>query len=570
MAVQQNDRHKRRGVRRRAEEQFSTALSSVHEQKHRWGSKRLAISAIGVAVATGLLYASVLRDPFISFDDREYVTDNPFVKAGITWRTFTWAWTSFDHANWHPLTWLSHALDVQLFGMNPVGHHLTSLLLHAVNAALVFAFFAKSTTSFWRSLTVSVIFAAHPLNVESVAWIAERKSVLCMLFSLLTMVLYLSYSRRPKIAGMAGLTLTYFFAIAAKPMAVTLPCVLVLLDRWPLQRVRSWHQLVATKSLWLEKLPLFAISIASCVTTILAQLQSGSVSPLEIFPLHLRLENAAISYVWYAWKMIAPVRLAFLYPWPSRGAALWECLVAVILITAGAMFAWSERERRPYLLAGALWFAGTLVPMIGILQVGSQARADRYAYFPMIGLVTAAVWWCAEITWPQVKQHKVQSAFAIAAALTLAGITLNQLKYWRSDYALWLHTWQVTSNNYLAADKVGVALQAEKRFTDAAPYFEQALRINPSDPLANFNVGTSLQLQGRLREAIARYQVTSGQGTTPLLRAEAYENMGTAYIQLGDASAARVSYLNALRYDPQRISVVAALNALDGRNEKLD
>jgi hypothetical protein len=526
-----------------------------------WTRKQTAIGALGVALTSALLYLPILRNPFISFDDREYVTENPVIKAGLTWHTFAWAWTSFDHANWHPITWISHAVDVQFFGMSPAGHHLTSLLFHAANAALLFLFLAKATRSPAMSLAVAAVFAVHPLNVESVAWVAERKNLLCAFWSLLGLLAYLGYSQQPiprRLAAVAGL---FFMALASKPMAVTFPFLLLLLDRWPLERVASWRQLLTTKSMWVEKIPLFALSGASCIITLIAQHRSNSIVAIAVLPVSLRLENAIVSYGFYGLKLVWPAGLAFLYPWPSHAPGLWALVSSVTFLVGISVFAWSERERRPYVLAGWLWFLGALVPVIGMVQVGSQARADRYAYIPMIGLLIAAVWLMADIM-RELKRYKVGIALLVSTTVALGLCSRKQIDYWRSNYDLWLHAFQVTADNYLAADKVGVALQDEGRPEEAYPYFEQVLRINSADPLANFNVGVKSHLQGDIRGAIRFYQVTANQETDPMLRAEAFENMGTAYRQLGDLPAARESYLKALQYDPRRSRIYTVLREM--------
>lgn len=530
-----------------------------------WSPKQLAVAALGVALASALLYLPILRNPFISFDDREYVTENSQIKAGLTWQTFAWAWTSLDHANWHPLTWISHATDVQLFGMWPAGHHLTSLLFHAANAALLFLFLAQATRLPLASLAVAALFAVHPLNVESVAWIAERKNLLSAFWSLVGLLAYVSFARSPSRMRLAGVTGLFFLALASKPMAVTFPFLLLLLDRWPLERVASWKELLTDKSLWVEKIPLFALSTASCIVTVIAQHRSNSFATL---PLQLRLENAIISYGFYALKLVWPSGLAFLYPWPLHAPDNWALVSSATFLVGITVFAWSERERRPYVLAGWLWFLGALVPVIGIVQVGSQARADRYAYFPKIGLLIAAVWLLAELVRRQAKYLKLGVAVFLVAVLGLGLCSRRQTDYWRSNYDLWLHAFQVTDGNYLAADKVGVALQDESRYNEALPYFESALRINAADPLANFNVGANLHLQGKLQEAIGLYQVTANQPTSPTLRAEAFENMGTAYRQLGDPAKARESYLKALQFDPQRTRIYAVLREMDAHPDR--
>jgi tetratricopeptide (TPR) repeat protein len=507
------------------------------------------------------VYLPVVRHPFISFDDPEYVTENPHVKEGLTWDSFKWAWSSLEHANWHPLTWISHAADVQLFGMAPAGHHLVSLSLHAVNAGLLFLFLAAATQLPGRSFLVSLLFALHPLNVEAVAWVAERKSLLSEFWSLLALVAYTHYARSPEqrkqwFAVTIGLVL---LALASKPMAITLPCLFLLLDRWPFERVASWGELFRKRKLWLEKIPLFVLSAGSAIITIVAQQRAHSFSSIAVLSLPLRLENAILSYDAYLLSLVLPTRLSFFYPWPLHPIPAWEILGEFLILVCITALAWRVRLRHAYFLTGWLWFLGTLVPVVGILQVGSQARADRYTYLPMIGFWIAVVWLTAEIVG---RGRPYFVGLSLVLSVTFAVVTRGQLDYWRSDYDLWLHAFYVTTDNHLAADKVGVALQKDGRYEDAFSFFNQALRIDGSDPLANFNIGVEHHLRGEMQRAIQFYEVTANQNTDPKLRADAFENMASVYTSLGNLPAARDDYLKTLQFDPQRTRVYAKLRAL--------
>lgn len=513
----------------------------------------------------GCLYVPILRNPFISFDDPDYVTENAHVKEGFRWHTFAWAWTSLEHGNWHPVTWMSHMADVQAFGLKPSSHHFVSLSIHAANAALVFLVLAVFTRRPGLSFVVALLFSVHPLNVESLAWVAERKSLLSALWSLLALLAYFHYAAKANVKWLVAATGLFFIALASKPMAITLPFLLLLLDRWPLERVDSWHELFTHRGLWTEKLVMFAFCVASAVVTIVAQHRSNSFASIAQISIPLRLENAIVSYGFYAWKLIWPLKLAFLYPWPQHTPSLVELAGASLFLFGATVVAWKQRLRRPWLMVGWLWFLGTLVPVIGIVQVGSQSRADRYAYIPMIGLLVAAVWSGAEVMQARSFPRFRPAYLAVAViAIFLAAVSRKQMGFWLSDYDLWLHAW-VTTGNYLAADKVGVALQKEGRYQDALPYFEQALRINSADPLANFNIGADLHLRGKVLDALPYYQVTAGQNTAPLLRADAFENMGAAYQQLGDLRLARDNYSKAVQYDPGRTRVYVALQDIEAR-----
>jgi hypothetical protein len=529
------------------------------QSERTWTRMQIMATAFTVAVVSACLYLPTLRHPFISFDDPDYVTENAHVRKGLNWETVRWAWTSLEHANWHPITWIAHAADVQTFGLTPAGHHLTSLILHAANAGLLFLFFAKVTRSPHCSFVVAALFAVHPFNVESVAWVAERKSLLSAFWSMLTLLAYAGYVNKPGLKRLAVVSGFFFLALASKPMAITLPFLLLVLDRWPFERVSSWKQLLTTKNLWVEKGLLIALSVGSGIVTVVAQHRAHSISSLTAVPLPLRFENAIISCAWYAWKLVWPSGLAILYPWPLHPPPILEIGAAAIFLIITTTLVWNERERRPHLMTGWLWFLGTLVPVIGILQVGPQARADRYDYIPMIGLLVAAVWSMAQVAerWP-----RLRVAVVIAVASVLTASSLKQIGYWRSDYDLWSHALRVTTDNYIASDKVGLALQTEGRYEEALSYFEQSLGINSTDPLANFNVGANLQLRGRVRDALPLYQVTANQDTDPILRAQAFENLGAAYWQLGDLQAARENYLKALHYDPQQKRIYGALREL--------
>lgn len=458
-------------------------------------------------------------------------------------------------------------MDVQVFGMNPAGHHLTSLLLHGLNAALLFLFLATATRSPGASLAVAGVFAVHPLNVESVAWVAERKNLLCAFWFLTLLLAYFGYAHKPNRSKLFALSVLFAFSLASKPMAITAPFLLLLLDRWPLQRVTRWSDLLRNKTLWAEKIPLFMLAAGSGVVTIVAQHRSDSISSLEVFPLGIRLGNALISCGFYGLRLLWPSHLAILYPWPRELHVTQLALAAAFLCLISGMV-WRQREHRPYLLVGWLWFLGSLVPVIGIVQVGSQAHADRYAYVPMIGLLVAGVWTLAEFVQRKPTRVKWAQAGALAVVGIFAVVSRKQIMYWSSDHDLWLHAFQVTTGNYLAANKVGVALQNEGKYDEALFYFERAFHINPADPLANFNIGVHYHLNGDFETAIRFYEVTANQNTTPKLRAEAFENMGTAYRQLGDDRRARESYLNALEWDPTRNRIYAALREMNGNAQR--
>lgn len=520
-------------------------------------NRRTVLLCLLLAVGTIALYARVAHDTFLRYDDDHYVTDNVHVRAGLHWNTAVWAFTSFDEANWHPLTWLSHALDVQLFGLNPARHHEVNVVIHAANAILLFLLLQSLTGFTWRSLAVAVLFAAHPINVESVAWIAERKTVLCMFFFLLTLIAYGYYARRPSVAKYCGALVLFALALMAKPMAVTLPFVLLLLDYWPLERIRSVRESrdnssiqsarTETKStawLLLEKAPLFCLSAASAILTMKAQRAAGAVVSHHTF--WVRLANALLCYVVYLWKAIWPVHLAVLYPYRNAGWPAWEVAFSALLLACITALVLAFRRHR-YLALGWLWFLGTMVPMIGLVQVGNQAMADRYAYLPFIGLFVIVVWGATEATARLRIPIKAVASVAIVAAIVLSALTFHQLRYWRDDYSLWSHTLAITRNNFVAEDNLGEALVRQGKYDEGIAHFRNAAVIEPADPVSEVNLGIYAIQQSDLKQAAARLQYVLDLTTDPHLRATALANLGSVYFLLHDYDRARQNLESALK-----------------------
>jgi len=439
---------------------------------------------LGLFSTTLLVYAPVYRFGFVNFDDPDYVTGNPHVRNGLTMDGVVWAVTSTDAANWFPATRLSHLLDVQLFGLRPGGHHFTNALLHAFATVLLFAFLYSATGAAWPSAFVALLFAVHPLHVESVAWIAERKDVLSAFFWFLALW---SYVRRRY-----WLTLVAFcLGLMAKPMVVTLPFVLLLLDVWPLRRpLRS--------APWV-KIPLLGLAAAGAAVTYLVQRGSGAVREVGQFPLGLRVENAVVSYATYIVKMFWPARLAVFYPYPHE-LPVWEIALAALLLAGISIVVLRERRSRPYLAVGWLWYLGTLVPVIGFIQVGAQARADRYTYLPMVGLGLMLAWGL-----PEVLKGKVALSAGILACLACAALCEAQIQYWRNSETLFRHALDVTSSNYLAHHNLGVALAGEGRFPEAIQQYQAALQIEPNAANVQTDYGNALAGSGRAPEAIAHY-----------------------------------------------------------------
>ena len=540
--------------------------------------RTLLFSLVLVAVVLAC-YRPVTRNGFLNYDDDTYLTNNPHVREGLTWPTVKWAFTTYDAANYHPLTWLSHALDCQLFGLNPGAHHEVNVLLHAVNALLLFLLLRSATGFTGRSLFVAALFALHPLNVESVAWAAERKNVLSMLFFLLALHAYLWYTRRPGLRRYALIVLVFALALFSKPQVITFPFLLLLMDYWPLCRLgaslgKTTPALVPASPkvspawLVLEKIPLLLLSMASALVTMKAQRTAGAIQTLTQYSVLLRVETALISYVRYLGKAIWPSKLAALYPHPTVLYPAWRVGAAGALLILVTVLVVRARNRR-YLAVGWFWFLGTLVPMLGLVQVGVQAMADRYAYIPFIGLFLMCAWLVA--AWG--KAHHLPTEWiavpAVACLLVMASLTYRQLNYWHDTSAFWLHTLAVTEDNFIAHDSLGDYLLEEGRIEEAAVQFRTALAIHPLDLPANLNLGTYEHSRGNLQGAIERYQIVARHAGDIGLRAIAHGNLGSAYRQLGDLARAKQEFETALQLKPDRTMAMIGLGLIAHKNGDL-
>jgi len=513
-------------------------------------------------IASLTLYNSVSRHPFINYDDDRYVSDNAHVKDGFSWESIKWAFTSYDESNWHPLTWLSHMLDCQLFHLNPAGHHYTNALLHALNAALLFWVLYSATGFLWRSFMAAALFALHPINVESVAWVAERKNLLSLFFFLLALGAYHWYASKPRAGRYAVVAALFALGLMAKPQVITLPFVLLLWDYWPLQRAgarANQNAVMETQSIagkpwtWLvlEKLPLLAMCAASSVLTLRAQTAAGAVTSFSRYPLSIRLENAIVAYTRYLGKALWPSHLTVMYPY--RPASLTQSqillsLLLLILITAGV----ADAKKR-YLIVGWLWFLGTLVPMIGVIQVGVQAMADRYAYLPFIGLFIAACWVVSEFTENRSLSYKWLAAPSAIVLAALALVSHRQIGYWSSNLSLWSHAAAVTTGNFVAEDGIGNSLLAQGDLEQAMPHFQLAAEIHPTDPISNSNLAFYKMQHGDLAGAIALYTKVVDNTQDERSKAIAFINMGNIQKELGNLPAARDNFQAAINLRPRNV-----------------
>ncbi len=520
--------------------------------------KRVVIYCLLLVAVTLAFYNPIVRNQFVDYDDLSYIVKNNHVLAGLTWDTVKWSFTTLRDGNWHPLSWLSHALDYQLFHLNPIGHHYTSLLLHAANAVLLFLLLWRATGGIWPSLVVAALFAMHPVNVESVAWAAERKNVLSMLFFLLTLHAYDRYARTGKRHLYFAVTVLFALGLMAKPQIVTLPFVLLLWDYWPLQRMGApatagLPAAPAPRSLgylfW-EKTPLFVLAAASSVVTVIAQRLGESVRTLAEVPWSVRLENVVVSYVRYIGKAFWPSPLVPMYPRPENSLPAWQVVGATALLLLVSVLVLRWRDRR-YLPVGWFWFLGTLVPMIGIITVGEQAMADRYAYIPFIGLFIAIVWALDAVA---SKQRILRAGLASAAVLVvfvLGCLTYRQLGYWHDNETLWRYTLSVTERNYVAHSNLGLALAKVGRPDEAIFQFRTAKALHKysaGQVLAlgyyELKIGDSLEAIGECNEALRDTD-------DPKTQAAAWSGIGQAHLQLHHYDLAAENYQKALRLNPE-------------------
>lgn len=548
-----------------------------------------------LAVAVVAVYYPVHWQPFANYDDPDYVTDNLHVKAGLTWQTVKWAMTTRDAANWHPVTWISHALDTQLFDLNPAGPHDVNVLLHIVNALLLFWVLQRATGFIGRSWMVAALFALHPVNVESVAWIAERKNLLSMFFLLLTLAAYRWYASKPQLSRYLVVAVLFALGLMSKPQVITLPFVLLLWDYWPLRRLAFRHSLFAFRQkdtpgafdeiqlakdeprssaeerkakseerflrLLLEKVPLLALCAASAVFTLNAQAGGGATS---YYGLALRLQNALVSYARYLGKVFWPSGLALFYPYPLKPYPLWQvCGAAFILLAISAAVALAYRRR--YLTVGWLWFLGTLVPMIGLVQVGTQAMADRYAYLSFVGLFIMVCWLVADWTAQMHLSPVLLRAASVVVLLALVLVSHRQVGFWNDHITLWTHALEVTHNNWVAENNLGTALLKTGRMEDAIPHFRAAAALDPTDPNSTMNIGTYEQAHGNLPAAIKLYRKAAEMARNPKVKARAYNNLGYAYKDIGDLADAQTSLQSAVATDPEFVGAWISLGLVAQR-----
>ncbi|HWX43171.1 MAG TPA: tetratricopeptide repeat protein [Blastocatellia bacterium] len=545
--------------------------------------KREWLISIALVVVTLIVYWKVTGASFVNYDDPDYIIGNPHVQEGLSWDSLKWAFTATDAQNWHPLTWISHILDFQLYGANPSGHHLTSLIIHSANAALLFWTLYLMTTAVWPSAFVAALFALHPLNVESVAWVSERKNVLCTLFWILALLAYVLYSRKPQWRRFIPVIIFFALGLMSKPMVITLPFVLLLLDYWPLNRLNSRPSVDASSDtspdaeraqrsrrllrLLVEKSLLLPLVIASSVITVLAQRKGGAIISGEVFSLPFRLENAIYSYARYLGKMIWPVRLAVFYPHPRPSIATMQLVLSgAVLVLITALAVWKMKKSR-YVIVGWVWYAATLVPVIGLVQVGAQAMADRYTYIPLIGLFIGIAWSAAEWSKASTQKRSVLIVIGVSALTALALVTRVQVNYWKSTVALFDHAAAVTNGNYLAYGVLGAAYAKEGRLDDAVVNLEKSLEYDRLNYNAEHILGIVLLQKGQTGEAIDHFRRAVEIDPNAL---DGYNILGAALLDSDRVQEAVPCFLKVLEIDPNHPLACANLGFAFDREGKLD
>jgi protein O-mannosyl-transferase len=530
-----------------------------------------------LVLGTIALYWPTIQCEFVLYDDPEFLTENPHVQGGLNWEGVKWAFRNTEQAAyWAPLMWLSHMLAWQLFGMNAWGHHLINVLLHAVNTALVFLVFRRLTRATWRSLMVAALFGWHPLRVESVAWVTERKDVLSMLFWILALWGYAKYVEGAPVQSSKsnlwyGASLGMFvLGLMSKPvLVVTLPCVLLLLDYWPLRRLEPstlYSQLVTVWRLVREKVPFFVLAAAASGMTVLAEEQRGALASNAGLPLGARSGNGLISYCRYLGNLFWPTDLAVFYPRPGDWPLEQVLLAGGVLLGLSVLF-FMQRRRYPYLLVGWLWFLGVLVPVIGLVQAGAQAMADRFTYVPSLGVLILAIWGTNELTRHWRYHGQALSVVAAAAVMLCMALTRQSLGYWKDDEALFRHALEVTESNWLAHNNLGYALGKRGQSDEAIRQYQAAIRLKPNYAEAHSNLGAALNNKGQIDEAIRQFQETMR--LKPNV-ADVHSNLGAALDKKGQSDEAIRQYHEALRLKPDHAEAHNNLGAALGKKGQVD
>jgi len=520
--------------------------------------------ALLLVAITLFSYWPTFSNGFINYDDDGYITENTHLQPGLTAANVSWAFRATIMANWHPLTWISHMADVQIFSLHPAGHHATSLILHCLNAVLLFFLLRAATGFLWRSAFVAALFAVHPFNVECVAWVSERKSLLCTLFTFLALFAYGWYVRKPGIGRHALVALLFALGLASKPMIITLPFALLLLDYWPLNRLPVPDDAESSslffKKLWplvIEKLPLLLLSAASAYITVVAQARSNSIAANQLISPAVRTANALWSYLLYILKGFWPLHLAIFYPHPENTLALWKPFLGLAFILAFTFFCVRHLRQR-YLIAGWLWYLGCLVPVIGFVQVGRQAMADRYAYTPLLGIFVMVVWWVADHSDLLPHRSEVLAGVATIFLLFFGALSWRQTTYWKDSFTLFSHALEIAPVNFIAENNLGEAYVQIGRPDLASAHFLRSTQEKPRFGLAHYNLGIVLVSENRMAEARKEFEtaIQYGQETSEI--ASSYQNLGVVLLQENQLADAIKVFSQALQLVPGKQSSLLA------------
>ena len=502
-----------------------------------------------LAALTWLVFGQTLWHDFINYDDPRYVYENTKITGGLSISDIAWAFSHIHSLNWHPLTTISHMLDCQLYGLKAGWHHFTNVLLHTLAAMLLFLALQQMTGAVWRSAFVAAVFAIHPLRVESVAWIAERKDVLSGVFFMLTLLAYMYYARLPRVRSYLAVVFLFACGLMCKPMLVTLPFVLLLIDYWPLDRIKGqlWKRIA-------EKIPLIALSAVSSVITFLVQ--KGAVGRTEELPIFERINNAIVSYVLYIWQMFWPVNLAVFYPHPENRLPLWEIVFCILILVCITVAAIALRKQRPYLLTGWLWYLGMLVPVIGLVQVGWQGRADRYTYLPQIGLYIAVTWGVANLTALHRHRRAILGAVATLVIAALSCCAWVQTSYWRDSETLFRHALAVTTNNDVAENNLGIVFLGQGKLDEAISLLRSAADLRPDNSPAHENLAKALLQKGQVADALVHYRKLLDLQPDNM---EVHNIVGTVLVQQGQVEEGVEEWQKVLSVEPDNGNAMSNL-----------
>jgi len=528
---------------------------ALPKKSRRWLSVGVCIC---LAVLTCIVFGQTLGHDFINYDDPRYVYENTNITSGLNTASIAWAFTHIHSMNWHPVTTISHMLDCQLYGLKAGGHHFTNVLLHTVAAILLFLALQCMTGALWRSAFVAAVFAIHPLRVESVAWVAERKDVLSGVFFMVTLLAYVQYARAPSIGRYLAVALAFALGLMSKPMLVTLPFVLLLLDYWPLGRIRGQKSDVSSHGklamLLVEKIPLVGLSSVSSVVTCLAQ--RGAVGWTEQLPVSARINNAVATYVVYMWQMLWPLKLAVFYPHPENRLPISEIMLALAILIAATAAAFILRKKRPYLVTGWLWYLGMLVPVIGLVQVGWQGHADRYTYLPQIGLYLLLTWSVADLTARWRRQREILSASAAVIISVLGWRAWIQTSYWRDSETLFTQGLAVTSNNDVAENNLGIVFLRKGKVDEAISLLQAAVDLRPENSPAHENLAKALLQKGRVADALVHYRKLLELQPDNI---EVHNIVGTVLIQQGRIREGAEEWQKVLAIEPDNGNALSNL-----------